>query len=486
MADITIVGLGPGDPRWITREAWEVLESAREVYARTRQHGAWSELPSHLSLHSFDSLYERFGQFEEVYQAIVEALLELGRRSEGVVYAVPGDPMVGEAAVRQVRRRAAETGLSVRLVHGVSFVEPVLALVGLDALDGLQLADAIDLGLRHHPPLNPDQPALLGQLHSRLLASDVKLTLMNQYPGDHELHLVHDAGLSTARLETLPLYALDRQETLGVHTCLVVPALPRPSSFEGFQDIIAHLRAPEGCPWDREQTPKTLRPHLLEETYEALQAIDEGDPAALREELGDLLLQIVLQAQIAAESGEFTMAEVIADITAKITRRHPHVFGDIKVEGVDEVLHNWESLKESERRAEGGVKGLLDGVPAGLPALAQAMEIQARVARVGFDWPEAEGARRKVLEELNEVERAVEEGERVAEVGDLLFAATNYARKLGIDPEASLREANARFRRRFGRIESAALQKGQSLSDMTLDDLDSLWEAAKGEESQES
>lgn len=486
MADITIVGLGPGDPGWITREAWGVLESAREIHARTRQHGAWSGLPSHLSLRSFDSLYERFSQFEDVYRAIVEALLELGRRPEGVVYAVPGDPMVGEAAVRGVRQRAAEAGLSVRLVHGVSFVEPALAMVGLDALEGLQLADAIDLGLRHHPPLNPDQPALVGQLHSRLLASDVKLTLMNQYPGDHELYLLHDAGLSTARSETLPLYALDREEALGVHTCLVVPALPRPSSFEGFQDIIAHLRAPEGCPWDREQTPRTLRPHLLEEAYETLQAIDEDDSAALREELGDLLLQIVLQAQIATESGEFTMAEVIADITAKITRRHPHVFGDLQVAGVEEVLHNWESLKESERRAQGGVKGLLDGVPAGLPALAQAMEIQGRVARVGFDWPEAEGARRKVLEELEEVQRATDDGERAAEVGDLLFAATNYARKLEIDPEAALREANARFRRRFGRIEATAREKGLSLRDMSLDDLDSLWEAAKEDEGQGS
>ncbi len=482
---ITILGLGPGDPASITREAWSLLESADEVYARTRHHGAWSGLPPHVSLHTFDSFYERMERFDEVYRAIVDALLDLGRRPEGVLYAVPGDPTVGEAAVRSVRTRADEAGLPVRLVHGVSFLEPTLGLVGLDALDGLQVADAIDLGLHHHPPFTPDQPAVVGQLHSRLLASDVKLTLMNQYPAEHKVHLVQEAGMKSARAEGLALHDLDQRDAFGLHTCLVVPPLTRPSSFEAFQEIVAHLRAPNGCPWDRQQTPTTLRPHLLEETYESLQAIDDGDDRALREELGDLLLQIVLQAQIATEAGAFTMADVVGDIADKIVRRHPHVFGDVHVDGVDEVLHNWEGLKEAERQAEGGSRGLLDGVPAGLPALAQAMEVQDRVARVGFDWPNADGARLKVLEELEEVGQATDEEARAAEVGDLLFAATNLARKLDVDAESVLREANARFRRRFAHVEDGARRSGRPLNEMSLGDLDALWEAAKGEEAGE-
>jgi tetrapyrrole methylase family protein/MazG family protein len=352
----------------------------------------------------------------------------------------------------------------------------------MDALDGVQVADALDLAARHHPLFHPDRPALIGQLYSRLVASDVKLTLLNQYPADHEVVLLKAGGTSEAPIDRFPLHELDRREDFDVHTSLVVPALPQTSSFEAFQEIIAHLRAPEGCPWDREQTHASLRPHLLEETYEALEAIDREDGPALREELGDLLLQVVLQAQIASEAGEFTMADVIAGITAKLLRRHPHVFGDVKVAGVEEVLHNWEGLKAAERKSEGGGKGLLDGVPASLPALAQAMEIQGRVARVGFDWPDADGPRRKILEELDEVLTSATDEARAGEVGDLLFAATNYARKLGVDAEAALRAATQRFRKRFGAVESAAAEQGLPMTQMTLEELDRLWEAAKDDE----
>jgi tetrapyrrole methylase family protein / MazG family protein len=482
-AKITIVGLGPGDPGWITREAWQVLEAADEVYVRTRSHGAWTSLPSNLRLHSFDYFYEDKDAFEDVYRAIVDALLALAQRPQGVVYAVPGDPSVGEATVAALRVKSAQAGLEVRLVHGVSFLEPVLELAGLDALDGLQVADGIDLSLRHHPLFHPDHPAVVGQLHSRLLASDVKLTLMNQYPPDHEVLLIDGAGLADATADRMPLHLLDQRETFGLHTCLVVPPVPAPSSFEGFQDVVAHLRAPDGCPWDREQTHESLRPHLLEEAYEALETLDRGDLSGLREELGDLLLQIVLQTQIATETSAFTMADVIAGITAKIVRRHPHVFGDVQVAGVDEVLHNWEGLKAAERLAEGAEKGLLDGVPEGLPAIAQAIEMQGRVARVGFDWQDAEGPRRKILEELSEVEGAQTEAQRFGEVGDLFFAAANYARKLGVDGESALREANRRFRGRFRLIETAAAKQGRRTVDMSVEELDDLWEAAKDEES---
>jgi tetrapyrrole methylase family protein / MazG family protein len=240
------------------------------------------------------------------------------------------------------------------------------------------------------------------------------------------------------------------------------------------------LRAPDGCPWDREQTHASLRPHLLEEAYEALHAIDAGDPAALQEELGDLMLQIVLHAQIAIEDGEFGLADVLHGIETKIRRRHPHVFGDLEVGEVDQVLRNWEALKASERLDAGEGKGLLDGVPVGLPALAQAAEIQDRVARVGFDWPQADGARDKILEELDEI--AVSGmGQLPEEVGDLLFSVVNYARRLGVDPESALRTASGRFRRRFARVEALAAAAGREVSSMSLEALDALWEQAKGE-----
>jgi tetrapyrrole methylase family protein/MazG family protein len=263
-------------------------------------------------------------------------------------------------------------------------------------------------------------------------------------------------------------------------TALFVPALGPATSFEGFQEIIAHLRAPEGCPWDREQTHQTLRTNLLEETYEVLTAIDADDPAALGEELGDLLLQIVLQAQIANEYGEFRMADVIHGIHTKLVRRHPHVFGDTKVGGVGDVLQNWERLKAVEREKKGKKEaGLLDSTPKALPALTQADQYQARVARVGFEWPELSDVLDKIQEEIEEVRQAETPGARQDELGDLFFAMVNLARRFDIDAESALREANARFRRRFSFLEDSARSQNRELSQLSLEEMLSLWEEAK-------
>jgi tetrapyrrole methylase family protein/MazG family protein len=251
------------------------------------------------------------------------------------------------------------------------------------------------------------------------------------------------------------------------------------SSFEAFQETVAHLRAPDGCPWDREQTFQSLRQHLLEETYETLQAIDDQDLPALQEELGDLLLQVVLQAQIATEEGEFRMADVISGIQSKLIRRHPHVFGETAVDGVEQVLQNWEALKQSERNAKGRQGGLLEGVPAALPALTQAYEVQARAARVGFDWQHIEGVLDSLCAEVEELKQARTGEQKFDELGDLLFSTVNYARWLDIDPEAALRAAAARFRRRFGFIETELARQGRSVQELSALEMDELWEKSK-------
>ena len=473
---ITIVGLGPGDPRHLTREAWSVLENVSEVWLRTEHHPTVTGLPPHLTLHSFDYLYEEAGDFAQVYQAIAGEVLRLGQRPQGVVYAVPGHPLVGEATVGLILSRADEAGLAVRIVEGLSFVEPTLTSLRIDALAGLQVCDAVELASRHHPPLNPDLPALVGQLYSRALTTDVKLTLMNQYPHDHEVVLVHAAGTLEQRLVHLPLYELDRREDIAHLTTLYMPPLPGVSSFEGLQDTVAHLRAPGGCPWDREQTHESLRRGLLEEAYETVEAIDQGDVKALQEELGDLLLQIILQAQIATEEGEFLMAQVIAGIDAKLKHRHPHVWGERTVQGTEEVLRRWEELKREEKGEE---RSVLDGVPAALPALQQADTYGQRAARVGFDWPEVEGVVAKIREEMAEVEAATTPEEKEAELGDLLFAVVNWARWLKVDPETALRQANARFARRFRDVERVARERGLDLTTLTIDELELLWQEAK-------
>ncbi len=242
------------------------------------------------------------------------------------------------------------------------------------------------------------------------------------------------------------------------------------------QDTIARLRAPDGCPWDRDQTHESLRAGLLEEAYEVLAAIDADDVQALQEELGDLLLQVLLHAQIATEAVEFKMAQVIAGIDAKLKHRHPHVWGARPVRGTEEVLQRWEELKREEK---GEALSALDGVPAALPALLQADTYGRRAARVGFDWTEAGGVAEKIREEMAEVEAATGPEEREAELGDLLFAVVNWARWLQVDPEAALREANARFARRFRAVERLARQRGLDMKAMAIDELEALWQEVK-------
>jgi tetrapyrrole methylase family protein/MazG family protein len=476
---IIVVGLGPGSPDLVTREAWNILSSTKQIYLRTKQHPVVDSLPTQLTFESFDSLYESLDHYEEVYHEIVDRLLGLALAEQEVVYAVPGDPTMGEATHTALCLKAQGMGVPIRTVHGVSFLEPCLGLIGVDGLDGISLLDALDLVHLHHPPLNPDLGALIGQVYSSSIASEVKLTLMNQYPDEYPVILLHEASTPEARVEKLCLFEIDRSKDIGALTTLYVPPTPEKSSFEAFQNTIAHLRAPDGCPWDREQTHASLRAHLLEETYEALLAIDQGDLAALSEELGDLLLQIVLHAQIAVEAGAFRMDEVIARINKKLIQRHPHVFGDLDVADVDTVLQNWENLKAAERGVD-DEEGLMEGVPIILPALSQASELQQRATRVGFDWPSVEGVLEKILEELLEIKHAGRD-QLASEIGDLLFAIVNYARWKDIDPESELRNANNRFRNRFKTMVALARKSGRVFRDLSLDEMEAYWEAAKSE-----
>ena len=248
------------------------------------------------------------------------------------------------------------------------------------------------------------------------------------------------------------------------------------SQFKTLVEIIARLRAPDGCPWDKEQTHASLRSNLLSECYEVLEALDKGESAKLCEELGDLLLQIVLHAQIAADNKEFEIGDVVKSITTKIIRRHPHIFGSRKVKDAEEVMHNWEALKREER-AEG--TSMLEGVPKDMPALGYAQEIQRRVARVGFDWADIEGVIEKLAEEVRELREASGPEERAQEYGDLLFTLVNIARRDGIDTEASLREANRKFYKRFAYMEEICRRRSLSLDKMSFDEQNKLWEEAK-------
>ncbi len=480
---ITLLGLGPGDPQLLTREAWDVIQSAQEIHLRTRQHPAIADFPAGLAVHSFDALYEQSDSFETVYTRIVEQVLELGMRPQGVIYAVPGHPFIAEATGPEIVRRATELGGSVRVLSGISFLEAVYAALGLDPFPRASLMDAFDLSGRHVPPFPPDVPVLVAQIHSRQMASEVKLTLMSVYSDTHPVKLVHAAGTARELVEALPLYEMDRSPHIGLLTSLYVPPLGEYSSIESFMDIVARLRAPDGCPWDREQTHLSLREHLLEETYEVLEALDAEEMPALGEELGDLLFQVVFHAQIASENGDFDFAGVVRGIAEKLVRRHPHVFGEVSVSGVDDMLKNWERIKAAERAGKGQVEqaSILNGVLGSLPALAQASALQRKAAGVGFDWPDVDGVLAKLVEEVGEFTQAVE-SERESELGDVLFVLAHLANWYGINPEDALRGANLRFRARFGYVEAAAARTGKKVSDFSLDELNGFWDQAKARE----
>ena len=478
---ITIIGLGPGDAGLITRQAWHLLSAAEAVYLRTGRHPAVAGLPAHLRLHSFDEIYDTADDFAAVYRHIADEVLRLGAAGD-VVYAVPGHPYVGEATVTAIARGAVEVGVTVNVIAGLSFVEPTLTALGVDALDGLQLFDAIELAGFLYPPINPDVPVLLGQVYSRLLAGEVKAALMSIYPAGHEVSLLHAAGEAEEIVERLALHEIDHSRHIDHLTSLYVPALPVRAGLTALAETVAVLRGPNGCPWDQKQTPQSLREGFLEEAYEALAALDAADDDNLREELGDLLYHILMQTTLAAEAGVFTLTEVIAGIEAKLKRRHPHVWGDWQVSSSADVLRNWEVLKDREKSARGetgAAASTLDGIPPALPALARSQKIQNRAARTGFDWPDIEGVFAKLTEEVVEVRAAATSDEKRAELGDVLFVVVNLARWLGVDAETALREANERFGQRFRGVERLAAERGLALSSLSFEELDALWVEAK-------
>ena len=475
-AGVTLLGLGPGDEGLLTREALDWLATIDTLYLRTNRHPTVDALPEHLNLCSFDEVYDQSDSFEAVYETIITRVLELGRRPEGVTYAVPGHPYVAEATCPEILKRAQSAGLPVRLIHGLSFLEPTFLALGIDPFPDLILMDAMQMGMQQTPCFPPSSPALIAQIYSRAMASDVKLSLMAAYPDEHPVRLVHAAGTPAERVEDLPLHAVDHSLHLGLLSSLYVPPLSETSSFESFQEIIARLRAPGGCPWDRKQTHLSLRPFLLEEAYEALDALDRADMRDLAEELGDLLLQIVLHAQIAAEEGDFNIHQVIDGVSQKLIRRHPHVFADVEVSGVSGVIRNWEAIK-AEERAENNVPqktGLLDGVPGALPALSQAQAVIERVGRVDFRLLMDRGTLDAAQKKLEAFEQA-DAGQKQRLLGEMLLSAAALAARHGVDAESALRERLARFRARFSQMEAAAAEQGTRLGDLSHEAKMVLW-----------
>lgn len=367
-----------------------------------------------------------------------------------------------------------------KVVGGRDYTEELVQNLVTYSPSKVTILDGLELLNKHHPPFTADNLILIYAPQKGKNYTSLQTLLSMIYPENHLLHVYYADSCGNPKWHQHSLKELN--EIRVSISIMMIPPASSDSSLESFQEVIAHLRSPEdGCPWDKKQTHSSLRTYLLEETYEALDALDKNDTTSLKEELGDILLQILLHAQIAEEAGEFNMADVIGNINHKIIYRHPHVFKDWVVEGVREVTQNWESLKVQERitNGEGERKGMLDGVPLSFPALAQAQAIQDRAARVGFDWPEIGPVLDKVIEELEEVKNATTDEERSKELGDLLFALVNVIRWYKVDAESALRTTNLKFRKRFAYIEEQARLSGNELQKMTLAEMDVFWEQAK-------
>ena len=478
--DITIVGLGPGPLNLVTLETIERIQTADILLLRTCRHPATEGLIARgIAFEGYDHLYDVLPTFEAVYEAVAADVINRASQGKRVVYAVPGSPMVAEKTVPLIKSQAKQAGLTVAVLPAMSFLDVLYARLGIDPQNGLTVVDATEIDR-----ISEASTALVvTQIYNRQVASDAKLSLMQLLPDDYQVVLCLRLGLPSEVVREIPLYELDRQEDIDHLTTLYVPPYcPRSQSFtlQPLIDVMATLRSPGGCVWDIEQSHESLRRYIVEEVYEVLEAIDEADADKLCEELGDLLLQIVFHARLAEETGVFSMQDVVHTVSEKMVRRHPHVFGSITVRDAAEVVVNWDKIKQIEKSGERS--SVLDGVPKGLPSLMRAYKLQAKAAKVGFDWVDIEPVWDKIAEELAELREALASKEHhlaEGELGDVLFAVVNLARKVNIDAEVALNQTNRKFARRFGYIEAELKQRGVMWQDCKLENLDKLWDEVK-------
>jgi tetrapyrrole methylase family protein / MazG family protein len=493
---VTVVGLGPGRAGLVTAESLAAIENTPVRWLRTSRHPSATTVPG---ARSFDYLYESAATLDEVYSGIVDALVESAGSEGTVLYAVPGSPSVAERTVELLR---ADARVETVILPGVSFADLAFERLGVDPLAaGVRIVDGHRFATE---AAGSTGPLLVGQCDSAQVLSEVKLALgpafeqLGTRADGATVTVLQHLGLPDESVTVAAWEDLDRAVVPDHLTSLWVPSLGEPvaAGFVRLEELARTLRA--RCPWDRVQTHQSLTRYLLEESYEALEAIEElGTDGSgyehLEEELGDVLFQVVFHSVLASEEGQFGLADVARTVYDKLVSRHPHVFGDVEAATAEDVNRNWEQIKRKEK----GRASLMDDVPQDLPALLYAHKIQRKAASAGFDWEGAEGALPKIGEELSELSEAVaadrpalsdgvmgprDEGAVRDELGDLLFAVVNVARHLKVDPEAALRWATAKFRRRFMAVEALAAERGSDLSQLDVAQLDLLWEEVKASE----
>lgn len=481
MHQLTIVTLGTGGEAFLTRGVERALKETKRVVLRTQRHPMASFLRQEgIGFDTLDELYDSCEDFDQFNHQAAQKVLSLCKE-QPVCYAVSDASFDTTVAAIQKEK---PTAASVVVLPGVSHAERCLSLLDSHA-DALRLytAEAF-LPAR----VSPQEDLLLLEVHSRECAGECKLKLLELMPEELEITLITgNEHTGELKRKKLPLYELDRQKTYDHLTAVYVPAVPmlerKRHNMDDLMELVARLRAPDGCPWDREQTHESLLPDLLEESYEYIQAVRDNDVDHMYDELGDVLLQIAMHAQIALEHGEFTINDVTSATCQKQIERHTHVFGQAKADSSDEVLANWETFKREQRGIQTHAQAMED-VSRGLSSLLRAYKVQKKARKVGFDFDTALDALAKVHEEAQEVRETLENGtDPEMELGDLIFAAVNVCRLCGKDPDIALTASTNKFINRFRKMENAIKTAGKSLEDLTLSEMDVYWNAGKRDES---
>lgn len=481
-----MIGLGAGDLAQLPLGVYKQLKEAQNIFLRTKEHPVIQELEKEGMIYqSFDGIYEKNDTFEKVYEEICDTLLNKAEELGTVVYGVPGHPFVAERTVQLLLEKAPEKKVNVSIEGGQSFLDSLFQTLKIDPIEGFQLLDGTSL---KREDIQVTNHVIISQVYDSFTASNVKLTLMEYLPDDYEIYLVHAAGSKEEEIKKIPLYELDRIIQMDNLASIYIPPVKDErilyKQFFKLREIIAALRGPNGCPWDKKQTHQSLKKYLLEEAYELIEAINEEDDDHMIEELGDVLLQVLLHAQIGEDEGYFSIEDVIESISAKMVRRHPHVFGNEKAETVDDVLKNWQEIKKEEKGRQEKQSILENIAGKHLPNLMRAYDLQKEAAKVGFDWEKVEDAWEKVKEEIKEFEEEItkQDGDNLEkEFGDILFALVNVARFYKFNPEEALFGTNQKFMRRFAYVEQKVKESGKDFQSFTLDELDQFWDKAKEE-----
>lgn len=480
MGKITIVGLGPGDYSQISQGALDALKNNSRIFLRTEKHPIIDRLKNEITYTALDYFYDENEDFDIVYNKIANFIIEESHNGD-LVYVVPGHPRVAEKTVGIINSIANTKGIELETIASMSFVDAMFNYLEVDPSEGFKLVDAFEIENSH---VDTNTRMIITQIYDRFIASNVKLSLMEYYDDEQEVCIVRAAGVKNLESKKyVKLYELDRNEKdFDYLTSLYIPKSDKTmyNTVKDLENIVQELRSENGCEWDKKQTHQSLKAHIIEEAYELEQAIDNDDIDEMIEELGDILLHVVFHSQIGKEDGYFDLKEVTNSVCEKLIFRHPHVFKDEKVD-MNTYDKTWEDLKKKEK-GESTVTEGLKRIPNNLPALTKAKKVQYKASLVGFDWNNIDDVFKKIVEEYKELLDEHKQGNIKyikEELGDLLFSIVNLARFLDINPEESLNLTTEKFIKRFEFIENSAINSNKNLEDMTLEEMDNLWNQSK-------